>query len=325
VTSPEATGSLAELVSTHVGFANPQLGGLETVVVTSAADSGAGSLRAAVSGDEPKHVVFAQDMTIQLSSAVSVGSNTVIDGRGRNILLTAPGESGLVMDHVSNVTIESLTLRDFGDTAQTANNDPYDAIMINASSDVWIDHNDLSVAGDKLVAVQGGSRGVTVSWNRFHEQEQVFQIGAQAGADTDSVQTVTVHHNYFDATGYRNPVISYGRAHVFNNYYRDWRLYAVRSERTAQVYFERNVLAPGRSPKATQTSPSGNGCNDSGTHCDSRPGSLVLVENVSIAGPTLRYEQGGSVFRPADSYAYTAEPANAALAERIAAGAGPLG
>jgi pectate lyase len=324
VTSPEATGSLAELVSTHVGFANPQLGGLETVVVTSAADSGAGSLRAAVSGDDPKHVVFAQDMTIQLSSGVSVGSNTVIDGRGRNVTITAPGENGLVLDGVSNVTIESLTLRDFGDIRLTSSDDPYDAIMVRASSDVWIDHNDLSVAGDKLIGIQGGSHGITVSWNRFHDQEQVFQIGALAGADTDSVQTVTVHHNYFDGTGYRNPVISFGRAHVFNNYYRDWELYAVRSQRGAQVYFERNVLAGGRSIKATLTTPA-QACNDTGTLCDTRPGALVAVENATIAGPNLRYDVGGSVFRPADTYAYTAEHPDAALAQRIADGAGPLG
>lgn len=324
-TLPAATGSLAELAGTHMGFGEPHLDGLRTVVVTSAADSGAGTLRAAASGDEPKHVVFAQGMTIRLSTPVSVGSNTVIDGRGRDVVVTAPGESGLVLDEVSNVTIESLTLRGFGDVARTDSNDPHDAIMIAASSDVWIDHNDLSGAGDKLIAVQGGSRGVTISWNRFHDQEQVMQIGAQAGAAADVAQTVTVHHNYFDATGYRNPVVSYGRAHVFNNYYRDWDQYAVRSQRAAQVFFERNVLAGGGSIKATLTAPSGDGCNDAGTRCDSRPGALSAVENVTISGPQLRYEQGGSVFRPADSYVYTADRPDAALAERISGGAGPLG
>ena len=320
-----AAGAVPAALGAHVGFARPATEGFPTVVVSSPADSGPGTLRAAASGDQPKHVVFAEDMAIRLSAAIEVGSNTVVDGRGRDVVLSAPGESGLVLDGVSNVTITNLTLRDFGNVELTSSNDPYDAIMLSGASDVWIDHNDLSQAGDKLIAVQDGSRRVTVSWNRFHDQDQVFQIGSQATAAANVDQTVTVHHNYFDATGYRNPVVSYGRAHVYNNYYRDWRLYAVRSERAAQVLFERNVLAAGRSVKATQIQPSDDGCNDAGTRCDSRPGALLALENATIAGPALRVEQGGTVFRASDYYTYTAEQPDAQLAERIASGAGPTG
>lgn len=318
-----AVPSLSALFSSHVGFGDPEPVAPAVVVVRSAADRGPGTLRWAVAGSAPKHVVFATDLTIRLRSPVSVGSNTVVDGRGRRILVTGRGTTGLLLDRVSRVTVTSIVLRDFGDVAATGQNDPDDAISIRRSSDVWINDCDLSRAGDKLIGVTGGSRGITVSWNRFHHQEQVLQIGDQHAAAANRSQTVTVHHNYFDATGYRNPVVSYGRAHVFNNYYRDWRLYAVRSQRAAQVLFENNVLSGGRSRRATVTTPSDDGCNDARTRCDRRPGALWAVGNVVIGGPRLTFAAGGTVFRAADHYPYAPERADEGLARRVAASAGP--
>ena len=219
--------------------------------VTSDADSGPGSLREAVTGDEPAWIVFDKDMEIRLDSPLRVGSNKTIDGRARDVVISAPGQSGLELVGVTNVIVESLTLTDFGDVTQTKQNDLSDAIYLDGATGVWIDHNDLSRAGDKLIAISNGSREVTVSWNHLHDQEQVIQIGNQTTQDADAAQTVTLDHNFFDRTGYRNPVVSYGRAHVYNNYYLDWRLYAVRSERVAQLYLENNVFDGGRNSRVS--------------------------------------------------------------------------
>jgi pectate lyase len=325
--STSAAGGADGLLAERVGFGRGVTGGAaaaQQVVVSSDADSGPGSLRAAVAGNAPKWIVFDRDMTIHLAGGVPVGSNTTIDGRGRHIELSGHGVEGLDLINSSNVIVESLTLHDFGDTAKTAQNDPFDAIHLQHATGVWIDHNDLSTAGDKLISVEDGSTDITVSWNHFHDQEQVFQIGDLAQAQADAAQTVTVHHNYFDRTGYRNPVISYGKAHVYDNYYRDWRLYGVRADRLAQMYLEDNIFDAGRSRKAAYINTGGDGCNDAKTRCDNRPGSIKAVGN--LLQNRARIATGAdtaAVFDPHSIYPYTAEPATARLATEIASHAGP--
>lgn len=312
------------LMSARTGFGASVEGGYlgEVVQVTSDGDAGPGSLREAVAGDEPKWVRFDEDMTITLESPIQVGSNTTVDGRGRAVTITGPGVAGLILDEATDVILTNLTLRGFGDPGGTENNDPDDAVLITGSERIWIDHSDLSEAADKLIAVSAGSRDITISWNHFHDQEQVVQIGNQATAGAGE-QTVTLHHNYFDRTGYRNPVASHARVHVYNNVYEDWRLYAVRSQRQAQVLLERNVFLAGRSTRATSDQPGGNGCNDAGTRCDNSPGLLRAIENLTLGGAVIEELSPGDVFDPADEYEYVAEPAVPALTDEVRAGAGP--
>ena len=324
--TPTGPPTVQGLLDQRVGFGAQVTGGRggRKVHVTTNADSGPGSLREAVTGDRPAWVVFDKDMTIRLDSPLVVGSNKTIDGRARQVEITAPGQSGFELTNVSNVIIESLTLSNFGDVELTDQNNLPDAIHLDNASGVWIDHNDLSVAGDKLIAILNGSTDVTVSWNHLHDQEQVIQIGNQTTQDADAAQTVTVHHNFFDHPGYRSPVVSYGRAHVFNNYYLDWKTYAVRSERVAQLFLENNVFVGGRSAKAALTTVQGDGCNDSGTRCDDRDGFLRSEGNVTSEGTRkIRESSPEEVFDPSDLYAYEAETADQAMADLVAAGAGP--
>lgn len=109
-----------------------------------------------------------------------------------------------------------------------------------------------------------------------------------------------------------------------SNHHRNWRLYAVRSQRTAQALFEKNVLVGGRSKRAVVTTTAGDGCNDARTRCDRRPGALRAVGNAVIDGPRLRFAVGGTVFRAADHYPYAAERADRGLARRVAASAAPV-
>ena len=322
-----ATPSATELplLAGRVGFGAQVTGGAgaHVVHVTTDADSGPGSLREAVSVAAPAWVEFDKDMTIKLSKPLAVCSNKTIDGRGHQVEITGHGVEGLDLIGVSNVMISNLTLHDFGDTKKTKNNNTPDAIHLDHATGVWIDHCDLSMAGDKLIAVSNGSSAVTVSWNHLHNQEQVFQIGNQATGPADTVQTVTVEHNFFDHTGYRNPVVSYGRAHVFNNYFLDWRLYGVRAERTGQLYLQNNIFRAGPNPRATLITPSGKGCNDKKTHCDSRAGYLASVGNLLLGGAKVVTSEPTKVFDPAKLYRFTAQPATPALATEIAATAGP--
>ncbi len=314
------------LLDKRVGFGGKVTGGAggTLVHVSTDADSGAGSLREALQGNAPRWIVFDKDLTVRLSTALAVGSNKTIDGRGHKVEITGHGLDGLDIVNSSNVIVESLTLHDFGDTAQTKNNDLNDAIHLDRAKGVWIDHNDLSMAGDKLLAVSNGSLGITVTWNHFHDQLQTFQIGNQATAQADTQQTVTVAFNFFDRTGYRNPVVSYGRAHVYDNYYLDWKLYAVRSERAAQLYLQNNVFDAGSNPRAVLIRTGGDGCNDKQTRCDSRVGNLKVSGNLLLGGAKIKKQYvSGTVFSPATYYRYASRPATSALASSVAKDAGP--
>lgn len=241
-------------------------------------DSTHGSLRYALSRPEPLWIVFDGNYTIKVGSylGLSVSSNKTIDGRGRDITLRGRdlidpsdnGAAGLLLTNTSNVIIENITLTRFGNPARTqcCNNLP-NAIEMHNSNNIWVDHNDLSLTGNKLISMDLGTAGVTISWNHFHDQEQNLQIGNQAAASQDWQQTVTIHHNYFEPgsknnSGYRHPAVSYGKAHAYNNYMKGWAAFSMRSERWAQLYAENNIFEPGSNLAAIKSMPSGGGAND---------------------------------------------------------------
>jgi len=313
-----------KLLAQRAGFAREVTGGYKGTIVhvTTDATDGPGSLREAVSGDEPRWVVFDGDYTIRSTKGIEVGSNKTIDGRGRKVTVTAHTKDGLVMEGVRNVIIENLILHDFGDIEKTKNNNPFDAIRINRSHRIWVDHCDLSMAGDKLVSVGGGSTEVTISWNHWHDQEQVFQIGSMSQQQADANQTVTSHHNFFNHTGYRHPVVSYGKVHAYNNYILGWKLYGVRSEKVAQVYLQNNIFEAGEEKRATLFKPAGKGMNDKKTLQDDRPGYLKAVGDLVLNDAKILENQPELVFDPAKFYPCEVEVATPELAKKIAAQAG---
>jgi pectate lyase len=320
-----ATG-VAPLAS-PIGFGAATTGGAGGVLlhVTTATDSVTspvrGSLRWAVQQPGPKWIVFDADLTIALTAALPLTSDTTIDGRGRQVMITGHGLTGIEIHDVSNVVLENLILHDFGDTSQTSANNPDDAISIARASRVWIDHSSLSQAGDKLIGANDGVAQMTLSWNHFYQQRQTVQIGSISTANQDVDNTVTLAYNHFDHVGYRTPVVSYGKAHIFNNYMDTWSVSGVRSERLAQVVLEGNVFQAGSAPKATLVAPAQT-CNDAGTLCDSRSGFLLDTGNLYL-GRTINASTGPThMFDPALAYSYTVLPATAGLAATIKAGAG---
>ena len=323
----EVPGSALPALAPAVGFASGVTGGEGGSVyrVTSADDTATsprpGTLRYGLSGTGPTWVVFDRDLTIRLEAPLPVPSDTTIDGRGHDVELTGHGVAGLQVYDVENVIVENLTLHDFGDVARTKANDPADAIDIQRSSRVWIDHCSLSVAGDKLIAVEDGGEGLTFSWNHFSEQEQTVQIGALFSARNDVAATVTLHHNWFDHVAYRTPVVQYAKAHVYNNFLDGWSVSGVRSERLAQVYLENNVFRPDGNRRAALVKPAQT-CNDKHTLCDGRSGYLASVGNLVDGKAFIRENRPSAVFAPRTAYDYTAEKASADLAERVSDGAG---
>lgn len=323
----QVPGSALPALAPAVGFASGVTGGAGGALyrVTSAADSSVapvpGTLRYGLTRGGPTWVVFDRDMTIRLQAPLALPSDTTLDGRGHAIELTGHGVAGLQVYDVENVIVEHLTLHDFGDVAKTEVNDPDDAIDIQRSSLVWIDHCSLSMAGDKLIAVEDGGQGLTFSWNHFADQEQTVQIGALSTAYQDVGATVTLHHNWFDHVGYRLPLVQYAKAHVYNNFLDGWSVSGVRSERLAQVYLENNVFRPGGNRRAGSVRPAQR-CNDKHTFCDGRSGFLVSVGNLVQGRAFIRQTGAAGVFLPSASYPYAAAPASEALAAQVSTGAG---
>jgi pectate lyase len=271
------------LLQQRVGYGRQVTGGIaatSSTHVTTQADSGPGSLREAVTGDDARWIVFDGDYTIVLMTPLEIGKNKTLDGRQRHVTINAGGgrgthtkTTGLILS--DNVILEDLTLTGFGDQDQTGANNPADAIDIDGVHGVWIDHCDLSGAADKLVSIVQGSTDITISWNHFHDQMQNIQIGSQSSADSgDEMQNVTIHHNFFDDqnflptpptadtcqnSGYRHPALSHGRVHAFNNYIVGWSSYGSRSERSGRLFLENNVYeaAVGGNLQATKYYPQG--------------------------------------------------------------------
>jgi hypothetical protein len=171
-----------DILSQRDGFGKNATGGAAgpLVTVTSLADSGPGTLRAAlVTGN--KWIRFASSGTIQLASYLRVPSNVTIDGR--NVTLTIKGSptiSGLRMDGASNVILLNFTL-DGGYLNFEADAEGADAINIRNGNDFWLHHLKILQWSDAACDVKD-SNVKRLSMTRCLV-EKVFQACAWQGTD----------------------------------------------------------------------------------------------------------------------------------------------
>ncbi|MEO3752482.1 right-handed parallel beta-helix repeat-containing protein [Streptomyces sp. B6B3] len=292
---PAAAETLA--VGTPEGYGAATTGGAggDVVQVSSASEfeelvNSDGALQIEVTG------------TIQLDDMVRVGSDKTIVGSGTSGVISG---GGLNIRQVDNVIVQNLTFTGAGD----------DAINVDESTNVWIDHNDISNASDGATDIKHGADNVTVSWNHYHDQDKNSLVGhSDDNASEDSGRLhVSYHHNWFDGTGQRNPRVRFGNpVHVYNNYYLNvgnadvgsGEGYGVASTQDAGVLVEGNFFEDTIDPFHL-----GEG--------SSSEGSLVARDNEFVNSG--EGQQGGSVSDP--SYAYTLDPA-ADIPGIVTAGAG---
>lgn len=166
---------------------------------------------------------------------------------------------GIYIKNVENVIIRNLTIKN------TFENSKNDAITIEASKNIWIDHctlsSDMVVVPerekdkdkvDALLDIIKGSQGITVSWNIFENSWKCTQVGSSDSSTIDVDAKVTYHHNIFRNTNSRNPSVRFGTVHVFNNYYQNVLLYAIASRMGAKVLVENNYFENVALPITTQ-------------------------------------------------------------------------
>lgn len=140
----------------------------EVIYVSTLDDTGPGSLRDCVERDAPRICVFSVSGTIELDSELKIGPDVYIAGQ------TAPGQgiqlrlrdgfrSPVLIKNSNDVVIRFLKVRPGAAERQTPS---VDAITIENSKRVYIDHLSLMFATDELlnVHVSGGVSGdITVA------------------------------------------------------------------------------------------------------------------------------------------------------------------
>ncbi|KAI1109819.1 pectin lyase fold/virulence factor [Nemania sp. NC0429] len=232
-----------------VGFGNenplgPTTGGQggSTVRVNNIKD-----LTAALADNKPRVVML--DGSFNLTSRLKFGSNKSLIGVGNTASFN---NSGLTIQSVSNIIIRNLKISHaYGN----------DAITIQNSTRVWIDHNeffsDITHGPDEYdgqLDIVRASDWITVSWNYFHDHWKSSLVG-----NSDTLRSVdqghlhiTYHHNHWRNMGTRGPAGRFGHQHVFNNYYEDYLYQAIHSRSDNQVLVEGNVFA-GNTTEALST------------------------------------------------------------------------
>jgi len=150
-------------------------------------------------------------------AVIDIGSNKSILGVGSNAALLT---TGFRIKKGKNVIIRNLKM-----TPPKKG----DALSLDKSTNVWIDHNSFSSLGlvggkddyDGLLDITHASDYVTVSWNKFENHWKASLIGhsdSNASEDTGKLH-VTYANNYWSNINSRAPSVRFGQAHIYNNYY----------------------------------------------------------------------------------------------------------
>jgi len=239
------------------------------------------------------------------SGEVTVTSNKSILGVGANSGLTG---IGLKMKGQSNVIIRNMNI-----SKVTASSGDGDAIHIETSDHIWVDHNNLfsdmnngKDFYDGLVDITHAGDFVTVSWNTIHDHFKVSLVGhsdSNGSEDTGHLH-VTYHHNSFINFDSRTPSLRFGTGHVFNNFFQNGST-GVHSRENAQMLVQNNVFRSVGTPiETTNDSPVDGFVNQSGN---------------DFGGGTNQITQTGTFTNP--PYSFTLDP-TANVQSIVAAGAG---
>lgn len=178
------------------------------------------------------------------STSISVASNKTIygslttQGKLKNIELKLNGENYIIRNLVSHEVVAYDGWKGSGN----------DNITINGAQHVWIDHcefysqlisgdcPDFSNAAetgtdgvineydykdyyDGQIDISDEARWITISNNYFHDHWKSLLWGDSETDTGDAKIRVTLHHNYFKNIYSRLPMLRFGKAHVFNNYF----------------------------------------------------------------------------------------------------------
>jgi pectate lyase len=200
-------------------------------------------LVAAVKGDAAAIVYVKGKITG--TDKIRVGSNKSVLGLDSSSGLNGVG---LFVRQAKNVIIRNLAI------SKVATGDAGgDAIGVQESTNIWIDHCDLSsdlTSGkdfyDGLADFSHAADYLTVSNTYFHDHYKASLVGhsdSNGGEDKGTLR-ITYANNYWKNINSRMPLLRFGTAHVFNNVYDggEYGITAVNTRMGAQALVESSVF-----------------------------------------------------------------------------------
>ncbi|XP_027087853.1 putative pectate lyase 2 [Coffea eugenioides] len=266
--NPKWASNRQALADCARGFGNAALGGKNGAiyVVTDTSDDPInpkpGTLRYGATQDKPLWIIFQRDMVLKLENELMVNSYKTIDGRGVKVEI-ANGPC-ITIEGVSHVIIHGISIHDckpgkrgmvrssLNHVGERTGSDG-DAIAVFASSNIWIDHCYLARCTDGLIDIIHASTSITVSNNYFTQHDKVMLLGHQDGYIADKVMKVTVAFNHFGpGLVQRMPRVRYGYAHVANNRYDQWLMYAIGGSSNPTILSEGNYFVASKNPDSKQ-------------------------------------------------------------------------
>ncbi|KAI3466551.1 hypothetical protein Pfo_023214 [Paulownia fortunei] len=256
------------LADCAVGFGSGAMGGKNGAiyVVTDPSDDPInpkqGTLRYGAIQAQPLWIIFQRDMAITLENELMVNSYKTIDGRGARVEIS--NGPCITIEGVSHVIIHGISIHDCkpgkpGLVRSTPDHVGHrlgsdgDAISVFASSNVWIDHCYLARCTDGLVDVIHASNFITVSNNYLTQHDKVMLLGHRDGYTADRIMKATVVFNHFGpGLVQRLPRVRYGYAHVANNRYDQWLMYAIGGSADPTILSEGNYFVASNDAYAKQ-------------------------------------------------------------------------
>ncbi|KAJ4289540.1 hypothetical protein N0V90_010869 [Kalmusia sp. IMI 367209] len=198
---------------------------------------------AAVKGDEAAVVIVGASIKGSQDS-VKIGSNKSVIGKDSSVVLE---NLTLTVKNAKNVIIRNLAVQKVVGG---------DAIAVQVSQNVWLDHLDLSSDRDHekdyydgLLDLTHAADFITVSNTKLHDHWKASLIGhSDSNGDEDTGHLhVTYYNNHWANINSRGPSIRFGTGHFFNNYY-DTVSDGINTRQGAQVLVENNVFVGSKKP-----------------------------------------------------------------------------
>ncbi|KAL2814109.1 putative pectate lyase B [Aspergillus granulosus] len=196
------------------------------------------SLTEAAESEVPLTIIVSG--SISGSARIRVASDKTIYGESGSSITGV----GFYVRQVSNVILRNLKIGQ-------VDADNGDAIGIDESTNVWVDHCDLSgdlSAGkddlDGLLDITHGAEWITVSNTYFHDHWKGSLIGhSDSNEDEDlGALHITYANNHWYNINSRAPSVRFGTVHIINNYWDTLLTSGVNCRMDAQVLIQSSAF-----------------------------------------------------------------------------------